>query len=71
MPASKRPSFLKRQKELKRMERAAEKREAKRMRKERASQENGVGESEFDDAAPDAAMAEETEEGGGVGEIQH
>lgn len=33
MPAGKRPSFLKRQKEQKRTERAAEKREARRLKK--------------------------------------
>ena len=57
MPASKRPSFLKRQKELKRMERAAEKREAKRLKKaSRLESGNGA------DDAPES-VGEEAAEG--------
>ena len=68
MPASKRPSFLKRQKELKRMERAAEKREAKRMKKaSRLDESNDIAEGE----ASDSAIAGESDEGEGRGEIQH
>ncbi len=39
--ATKRPSFLKRQKELKRIERALEKREARRGRKEANKEQSG------------------------------
>jgi hypothetical protein len=53
--ATKRPSFLKRQKELKRTARAQEKREARRGRKETRGMEHDIS------AAPDLLL-EETEQ---------
>ena len=54
MAANQRPSFLKRQKEQKRVARAAEKREAKRLKK----QNRPAGVEEGDDAIPDVEPME-------------
>lgn len=54
MAASKRPSFLKRQKEQKRTARAAEKREARRLRKLRkAAGDEDLGDPELDENLSD------------------
>lgn len=56
MPASKRPSFLKRQKEQQRAARALEKREAKRARK--LAKQAGTEAADLEPLSDDAATGE-------------
>jgi hypothetical protein len=63
LPAKKRPTFLKRQKELQRVARATEKREARRARKHTTNLDTGPEDFELlNDAEADGAEAEQEQQ---------